>query len=519
MPADEGAGGSAVDPVETADDLLRDERRLAVRDSGVIVTHVVTAVGDGPVRFQLVDPLPSKFDVGEIDFDPAYEPQHGRIDAHAAVVSGVVEPGREVVVRYGLRPTEPGRPTAVEALQRETPPSIELSEPVDADETEGVDLDAASMPRGEGAVGSEDAATEGFYFGIKRLMFGADADEAPPAATAGEGRLTRGADRPDPDSAGDADGEEEAGDEADAEGEESPDARIPGGDPFGGTNEDTSLAASISEIESTVDRSGPDEDEPADDGEPDDETRPFREFFEVREEAGPAEAPDSAPEGRGDAAAGPEAADADDGPGADATRHEVDVVDEFVRRLESGDLSDEQRRALGEALSDALATAERPSKSTEVRLRELESKLEEFAVYSSALKELIDVHGPADEFLADVREDIEALSGAVDELRGDLAGAAKSRAGLDDRLEEAADEVALLDSRVKRLRNRVDDVEVTHESEVGALEAEVEALESELDRLDRLESDLEALRRAVEDGRARRRAVVEALREDEPTGE
>lgn len=527
-PVDEGAGGTDIDPVESADDLLRDERGVVVRDTGVVVTHAVTPVGDAPVRFQLVDPLPSKFDVDEIDFHPDYEPPHGRIDAHAAVVSGVVEPGGELVVRYGLRPSRRRRPAAVEEFQRATRPSIELSEPVDPADVEDVDLDAASMSRGASRAEATDAATEGFYFGIKRLVFGADAEEATRrvATSGGEepsagrddrtGPGSEGADGGEPDDADetaaaeerDAAGERDDGGDDDDEGVGSTERRVPGGDPFGGTNDDASLAASISEIESSVGRSSRDVEAAADD---DDEARPFREFFEVRRK-------DEQPGETATGPAGPGASEAGDDDAARAVPDDADVVGALVRQLEAGEVPDDQRRALGEALSDLLATAERPSKSTEVRLRELESKLAEFAVYSNALEEVIDVHGPADEFLDAVREDIEQLDAAVDDVRGDIAQAARSRAGLDDRLESAADEVALLDSRVARLRNRVDDLEVSHESAVGAIEAEVESLESELERLDRVEEELAALRRAVEDGRARRRAVVDALREDEPAG-
>lgn len=508
MPADEGPGGAVIDPVESADELLRDERSVVVRETGLVVTHAVTAVADAPVRFQLVDPLPSRFDVEEIDFHPDYEPPHGRIDAHAAVVSGVVEPGRELVVRYGLRPARHPGPDGVEEIQRGTPPAIELSEPVDPADTDAVDLEAAAMPRGASGVGTDDAATEGFYFGIKRLVFGPDAAAASRTPDGGE----RDADDADAAEGDDAD-ESGAGGAEDADGAaeegQTPEGRIPGGDPFGGTNEDASLAASISEIESSVARSDPD-DEPGADG--DDEAQPFREFFEVRRE-------EESSAGTAAGTGGPDPSGTGVDGGASAAGRDADVVGALVRQLESGDVSADRRQALGEALSALLSTAEPPSKSTEVRLRAVESKLEEYAVYSAALEELIDVHGPADEFLDAVRGDVERLDGAIDDLRGDLAAADRSRAGLGDRIESTADDVALLDSRVRRLRSRVDDLEVTHESAVGALEAEVESLESELERLDRVEEEVAALRRAVEDGRARRRAVVEALREGEPAEE
>lgn len=223
-----------------------------------------------------------------------------------------------------------------------------------------------------------------------------------------------------------------------------------------------------------------------------------------------ADADESAPDASGEPGGEQAVVSNDRGPAERST------AEALLHQLESDTLSDDQRRRLASALQELLATEETPRYSTEVRLRQLESKLQEFEAYADALGAIIDTHGPADEFLGSVRGDVTSLEAAVDDLRTELDRAAETRSSLDERLEAVADEVAMLGSRLERLDDTLESLRARHRTKVSMLEGRIAAIEPAADEVEDLSDAIASIGDEVEAVRSSHRAMVTALTEDEP---
>ena len=159
------------------------------------------------------------------------------------------------------------------------------------------------------------------------------------------------------------------------------------------------------------------------------------------------------------------------------------ILDELAEELSTGEIDEASLETVQQALVSPFG------KSTRLRLRRLESRLEEFDVYLEALREIIDEHGTGVEFLDDVRGSIESVEAAVESLRTEVERAAAERDDISDDL-----------------------------AELSELSATVEALDRSVQSLDRLEDELDAvkeetdtLRERIEDWEAVRDRLVEAL--------
>jgi len=132
----------------------------------------------------------------------------------------------------------------------------------------------------------------------------------------------------------------------------------------------------------------------------------------------------------------------------------------LAERAAAGDLSDEER----ETLREELLPEER--RSDEVRMRELRSRLEEFAAYADALEELIDEHGTAEEIIGQFREDIDALRADVEDIDQRVAAGVGEADSLSARLDGFGDRLDRVDDRFETVERRLDDL--------AALEARVD---------------------------------------------
>lgn len=494
-----------IDAIEAWNGILRIKREMNLRDVGVVVTHRITATGTAPVKFQLVDRFPSRLEADDVGFHPEHEPAHGRIDAEQVLISDVVDPEEELVVRYGVCPTRAHTPEEIEELQFSTPPSIELAEAVEGETVDQSELEAATMTRSS----AEDEGSSPLFSKLLGPLWregdaevgGTEAAEQPedgrpePARDTMVGRAEAGVDVeevPGPDDedeqAEEEEGEEPAepekpprpgpddgGDEATDEDEEGSEGIGTGGDPFGPSEDNSALAAAISRAH--------DRDEPEDD------------------DAGTST----------DWLAGE---DEGTGPG-DAAGAGIDPVDVLLDRLESGDLTDRERERLGRSLATLIEEVDSPSKLTSLRLRNLEAEVHAMASYRAALEEIIDEHGPAEEFLADVRGEIEAVADRLDDHDRELEAAADERTSFGERLDSLHDEVSVLSSRIERLDDRVDSLRANHRSKLTALEERIKTLEPALERVEELEDDLDSVRRTAERAERTRRVLADALQWDE----
>lgn len=112
------------------------------------------------------------------------------------------------------------------------------------------------------------------------------------------------------------------------------------------------------------------------------------------------------------------------------------------------------------------------SESTNVRLRHLQSRVDDLAAYTEAMEAFIDEHGTAEQLISGFEDDVE-------DLREDFA-VLESEAGVDDHTLERIDD---LEDELEPVGERFDDLEElvgANTDDVTALADEVEMLESDL---------------------------------------
>lgn len=224
----------------------------------------------------------------------------------------------------------------------------------------------------------------------------------------------------------------------------------------------------------------------------------------------------------------PSTTDHDPAEGQAGTSHSgTSVVEQLISELRHTEASQTERRALAEELNTLLETEDRSlPRSTSVRLERVESRMEEFSAYTDALRELIDEHGTASEFVTAINDDLGALESAIDALEDDLDATTDDLADieaeqsalstdvdtLEETIESVADEASAerhnIENRLEDLTDAVETLETEAANARDALSDDLAALESDVAAI---QEDLIALREDVEEGKARRRAIAKAL--------
>lgn len=463
---------SGIEPVEIWDEMLRDRREVTRRDSTIVVTHRITTTSPTTVQFQILDPLPAEFDIAEFGFHPDFEPGHGRIGPDRVVISGVAEPEQEIVVKYGIQPERQPRVADIEALQGTAKPSIEMSIEVVGTETDPTDLKSAAMTRSSSEVASANTESDDRFSDIGRRLEERESDawgSDVPAQNEPEDdskNVTSQIEFDETESPTDDSSyiQDLFDEDVDTGSEEPPEQPIQysghGDDPFGKSGSDASVASSIASSE------GGDTDEDAD-----------------------------------ESATATEASSYDDG----------SVVEALISELHPDHLTDEQRRQFGEQLREVLSAAEQDRRSTTVRLAHLESQLQRFESYADAMGAIIDEHGPAEEFLSEVREDISSVEAMIDQLHRDMETASDARNSQRKRLNALDDEVTTLDSRQERLRDRFESLRSGHRHRTAELDERLTEVEPAVQLIDDLETEVASLEETTASLEARLEAVVKAL--------
>jgi predicted nucleic acid-binding Zn-ribbon protein len=116
--------------------------------------------------------------------------------------------------------------------------------------------------------------------------------------------------------------------------------------------------------------------------------------------------------------------------------------------------------------------------STNVRIRHLQSRVDDLGAYTEALEEFIDDNGTAKTLIDGFETEVEAVRAEID--------------AMDTEIESAKDEGA-------QARARVADLETTIDSLETGLESDIEALEDDLDELGDLDSNLDGLESQLDD--------------------
>lgn len=182
----EPSSAGAVGPVAVTVDPVTVERRLDVRDGGVVVTHRLTSGAGAPAVARIVDPLPAAWWTVAIGFDPDRGPAAGTVDVNRVAFEATVRPDAATVVRYGLLPRDAASTADVERYQSVHPPRIETARPdsVDATVDDGPAIDGGPTPRA-GWPTDPPAAPAALF------SDGRDRDDVDPAAS-GDGNETPG---------------------------------------------------------------------------------------------------------------------------------------------------------------------------------------------------------------------------------------------------------------------------------------------------------------------------------------
>ncbi len=202
------------------------------------------------------------------------------------------------------------------------------------------------------------------------------------------------------------------------------------------------------------------------------------------------------------------------------------LIDELVTALQAESPETERGEALATELSKFV---DEPSaglpRSAEVRLQQIESNMEEFAAYTEALRDLIDEHGTAEEFVTEIKSDLDTIETDLTELGADLDVAM-------DRLDDMTDTQDRITGQIDDLQSAIEtaaDERTDFSDDIADLEAALATLRRDAseartdmaDQIDALETTIDDvadevadLREDVEDGKARRRAIAEALSGD-----
>lgn len=466
-----------IEPMEVWNGVLRDVREVTLRDSTVVVTHRIVATSPTSVRFQIVDPFPVEFDLEEIGFHPNFEPDHGRLSSDQAVITGVAEPETELLVKYGFKPQRRLDTDAVQRLQQRTKPSIEMSTKAEGSEAEDVDLESATMTRSSSEGVSPDAESDDPFSGIRQRIEKKE-------STAWGGDSEEGVDHEDdPESDTSSADEETESVDAVESGKEEPRAVD---DLFG----DAGPAEPAETSEAAVTESGRG-DVSREDSDPD---------VSATASGGPID--DEVTEADGLGAGSVSEPDLGDDPA---------VVQALIDQLQADQLTAEQRRQLAEQLGSVLDERNRDRRSTQVRIDHLESQLQRFEAYADALEAVIDVHGPAEEFLSEIRDDITTLEASIDDITRNLDDASEARSAQRRRLNDLADELTTHDSRLERLRDRLESLRGDHRRETANLDERLTEVEPVVDQLDDLETEVVTLQKSMERLEDRLKAVGDAL--------
>lgn len=543
------------------------ERTVERKERGVTAEYTLSTDADGPLGVRVEQAFTGD-PIEEIGFHPDYTPRHWDADETSVTFEVVVRPGKQTEAVLGLVTEDPhdgllaGEPRVLRA--EHVDPSA-----VDAD----ADTVFVRRPR--------PAENDGFFAGVKRIVLGSsgegdgreesagrdgtdvtvedDSTGTTVDAEADDGAVTFDTERqgtdvtatddatdatdvvideaePDAKSEGvidlaDAEAAAEAAGEAEPAEPDLVDAveRVDAADHADPAPTAEAADEGPSEGESESEEAAPeatedvttDEDATTDDTEPPVETADAADGGDGERDVDGETAP--SPEAGNAVAESADATDADPEP-ADADP-DGSLVERLVAELEAGEADEDELAALRAALDVDSGSADESEDAAEadvgesvtVRLRHVQSRMEDFAAYADVLEEVIDEHGA--DFLADTEErlddhetELAAVRSAAEEARDERAALSEDVADLREELSAAREEAAAVREDVDDLREDLDDLREAHETRVRRLEDDVDMLASDAReaRAD-LREDVSTLRREVRDLKQMRDALSSAF--------
>lgn len=458
-------------------DAVTVERTVERKDRGVTAEYVLTTVTESPVRARIEQSFTGD-PIDEIGFHPDHTPAEWDADDSGVTFEAVARPGESTTavlglvtrdVHDGLLDGEP-RVTRVESVTDRSADSVETSK------TAGRDAGTDASVEDTDADDAPDSGRDGLLADVKRIVLGSST----PAASnvvADRGEIERSGDDED---------------ESEREGKEAATSESAGLEP------DTADADGPADPVDVVERVA--------DTEADETNRVASET-----------AAEPADESVTTADAEPADEEADDASSS--------LVERLVAELEAGETDETQREALREALGVEQSPAEPAGESVAVRLRHLQTRMEDFAAYADVLEEVIDQYGT--DFLAeteahldDVDDELDGLRTAADDARDARAALREEASALRDEVADVGDETAAIREDIDDIRGEVDDLRDSHETRVRRLEDDVDMLagDARQARAD-LREDVADLRREVRDLTQMREALSTAFGSGGPTEE
>ncbi|WP_266077051.1 AAA family ATPase [Haladaptatus caseinilyticus] len=182
------------------------------------------------------------------------------------------------------------------------------------------------------------------------------------------------------------------------------------------------------------------------------------------------------------------------------------VAAALADEIRAGEVNDADLKLIQQELD--LDTPE----STNVRIRHLQSRVDDLFAYTEALEEFIDDNGTAQSIIDGFEGEVESLRGEVETMNDDIdmvkdegaqvrARVADLESDLDD-LDGEFDDVNDLGENLGSLETQLDDLEdlvATNTQEASALDDEIEDLRDDFDSVNDLEAEIEDLSESIED--------------------
>jgi predicted nucleic acid-binding Zn-ribbon protein len=519
-----------VDPdeeIEVSSDGVRVQKSFEADEFPVpAIRFLIESDRDEATSIRLAERIPEDFPMDGVGFHPDYESDKWTAyEDHHVEYSRHLGPDETVETVYGIRVgapeeaqpflTDPDvRVESVEGSEGESDDPIEADDEALADTmiediaSESDSQAVKDMIAEDGPIPGldDESETEADDDGGLDLDLGtSEADESDDGPDVDFGAKSL----PDDEATDDAGGIDlDVGGETDATGE-ADDAET---DEEGGIDldlgEQTTTEADEPDREEPV-QEEPDEEEPVESDTPDvdlDMEEPEATDADVESESDGEPEPDAGDES---AEADEAVAAGDGGAGGTASITEAgSVAEQFAEELRSGEVSEEDK----DAITEALDLEPEPSSVETARIEHLQSRVEDIAAYAEALEEFLDEEGTAQELIEDFRSDVEELReevqelddevGALDEAVQDLdADVDTVRSGLDEtdeQVEELDDDLSTVETRADDLRTDVDAVD----DEVGSVASDLASLEDDLGDVEVDLEDVEADVEAIEDWRS-----------------
>ena len=193
---------------------------------------------------------------------------------------------------------------------------------------------------------------------------------------------------------------------------------------------------------------------------------------------------------------------------AGATAETGSVAEQFAEELRSGEVSEEDK----DAIADALDLEPEPSSVETARIEHLQSRVEDVTAYAEALEEFLDEEGTAQELIGEFRSDVEELREEVQELDDEVGELDEAVQDLDAEvdtvqsgLDETDEQVDALDEDLSTVETRADDLRTDVDAvddEVGSVASDLASLEDDLGDVEGDLEDVEADVEAIEDWRS-----------------